>query len=107
MIDRKLVFHQPVKNDLKTCDNIRRIATGQGDNHTTSCLLDYPNLKEYYKLIAIDLRKQQKLDADPKAIKQINLTRNLGRDGNTQRFFVIEEAKEKVLYFSKGTVKVL
>ena len=77
MIDRNFFFHQPVKNDLKTCDNIRKIATGQGDNHTTSCLLDYPNLKEYYKLIEIDLRKQQKLDADPKAIKQINLTRNL------------------------------
>ena len=77
MIDRNFFFHQPVKIDLKTCDNIRKIATGQGDNHTTSCLLDYPNLKEYYKLIEIDLRKQQKLDADPKAIKQINLTRNL------------------------------
>ena len=59
--------------------------------------------KECYKLIAIDLSKQQKLDADPKAIQQINFTGNLERDGNTQIFFIIEGAKETILGFSKGT----
>ena len=47
------------------------------------CLLSYSYIKEYYKLIAIDLRKQEKLDADPKAIQQINFTGNLDRGGNT------------------------
>ena len=41
MIDRQNFFDKPVKNDLRTCDNIRKIATGQGDDYTTSCLLDY------------------------------------------------------------------
>ena len=107
MIDGRNFFDQPIKNDLKTYDNIRKIATGQGDDYTTVCLLDYPYLKNYYKLIAIDLSKQQKLDADPKAIQQINFTGNLDRAEGSTMFFIIEEAKETVLDFSKGTVKVL
>ena len=58
-------------------------------------------------MIAIDLSKQQKLDADPKAIKQINFTGNLDRAEGSTMFFIIEEAKKMVLDFSKGTVKVL
>ena len=58
-------------------------------------------------MIAIDSSKQESLDADPKAIQEINFTANLDRDGNTTMFFIIEEAKETVLDFSQGTVKVL
>ena len=58
-------------------------------------------------MLAIDLSKQQALDADPRAIQQINFMANLDRDGNTTTFFVIEEAKDTVLDFSQGTVKVL
>ena len=58
-------------------------------------------------MIAIDLNKQQALDADPRAIQQINSTANLDRDGNTTMFFIIKEAKETILDFSQGTVKVL
>ena len=68
IIDRKFFFDQTVKNDLKTYDNIRKISSGQGDDYTTACLLDYPYFEEYYKLIAIDLSKQKKLNADPKAM---------------------------------------
>ena len=65
-------------------------------------------IKKYYKLIAINLSNQQKLDADTKTIQQINFTQNLDRDDNTRIFCVIEEARKKtVLDFSKGTVKVL
>ena len=80
---------------------------GQGDNYTTGCLLDYPYFKKYYKLIVIDLSKQQKLDTDSKAIQQINFTGNLDRAEGLKMFFIIEEAKQIVLDFSKGTVKVL
>ena len=59
-----------------------------------------------YKMIAINLSKQQALDADPKAIQQITFTANLDRAGNTRIFFIIEEAKEIVLDFPQGTVKV-
>ena len=58
-------------------------------------------------MFAIDLSTQQELDADPRAIQQINFTANLDRVGNTTMSFIIEEAKETVIEFSKGTVKVL
>ena len=58
-------------------------------------------------MIAIDLSKQQGLDANPRAIQEINFTANLDKTGNTKMFFIIEQAKENVLDFSQGTVKVL
>ena len=79
----------------------------QKDDYTTGCLLDYIYFKNYYKMIVVDLSKQQALDADPKAIQQINFTANLDRAGNTTVFFIIEEVEETVLDFSQGTVKVL
>ena len=72
IIDGRNFFNKPVRNDLRTYDNIRKITIGQCDDYTTDCLLDYPDFKKYCKLIAIDLSKQQKLDSDPKAIQQIN-----------------------------------
>ena len=98
---------QTIKNDLRTYDNIWKIASGQGDDYTTGCLLDYPYFEEYYKLIAIDLSKQQKQDADAKAIQQINFTGNLNIAECGTMFFINEDVKETVLNFSKGTVKVL
>ena len=76
LIDGRNFFDEPIKNDKRAYDNIRKIATGQGDNYTTGCLLDYIYFKENNKLIVIHLSKQQKLDADPKAIQQINFTGN-------------------------------
>ena len=61
---------------MRTYDNIRKIETGHVDDYTTSCLLDYVYFKNYYKIIAIDLSKQQALNADPKAIQQIYFTEN-------------------------------
>ena len=71
------------------------------------CLLDYPYFLENYKMIAIDLSKQQATDDDPRAIQQINFTAYLDRAGNAKMFFIIEEAKESLLDFSQGTIKVL
>ena len=107
MIDEKNFFDQPVKNDKVTYENIRKVTIGHGDDYTTDCLLDYTYLKKYYKMIALDLFKQQVLDADPKAIQQIYFTANLDRAGNTRFYFILEEAKETVSEFSHGTVKVL
>ena len=58
-------------------------------------------------MITIYLSKQQALDADPKAIQQINFTANLDRAGNTRFYFILEKVKETVFEFSQGTVKVL
>ena len=106
-IDRKNFFDQLINNMMKTYENIRKITIGQGDDYTTGCLLDYTYFKKYYKMIAVDLSKQQALDADPKAIQQINFTANLDKDGNTRFYFILEKAKETVFEFSQGSVKVL
>ena len=79
MIDGQNFLNSPVKNDLRTYDNILIIVVGQGDDCTTGCLLFYNYFNKYYKMIAIYLSKQQPLDADPKAIQQINFTGNLNR----------------------------
>ena len=81
------------KNDKVTYENIRKIVTGWGDDYTTGCLLDYIYFKKYYKMIAVDLSKQQALDVDPKSIQQINFTANLDRAGNRRFYFILEEAK--------------
>ena len=107
MINSENFFDQPIKNNKVTYDNIRKIATGQVDDYTTGCLLDYPYFVNTYKIIAVDLSRQQALDADPRAIQQINFTANLDRAGNTRVYFILEEAKETILDFSQGTVKVL
>ena len=107
MIDVKNFFNQPINNDYKTHENVKNIATGKGDGYTTGCLLGYPYFKENYKTIAIDLSKQQALDADPRATQQISFTSNLDGARNTTMFFINEEAQETVSDFSQGTVKVL
>ena len=84
---------------IKTYENIRKIAIGQGNDYTRGCLLDYTYFKKSYKMIAINLSKQQALDADPRAIQQINFTENLNRTGNTRIYFILEEAKETVFEF--------
>ena len=107
MINGEKFFDQPVKDNKVTYQNIRKIATAQGDDYATGCLLDYPYFKDSYKMIAIDLSKQEALDTNPRAIQQINFTTNVDRAGNTRIYFILEEAKETILDFSQGTVKVL
>ena len=107
MINGENIFDQPIKNNKVTYENIKKIATGQGDDYTTGCLLDYPYFKDSYKMIAVDLSKQQALDAGPRAVQQINFTANLERASNTRIYFILEEAKQTILNFAQGTVKVL
>ena len=102
MIDDRNFVDQPINSTSKTHENIRKIATGKGDDYTTGCLLDYPYFKENYKMIAIDLTRQNELDADPRAIQKINFTANLDRAGNTTIFFIIEEAKETIFNFHRA-----
>ena len=101
MIDGQKFFDQPTEKDLRTYSNIRKITIGQRDDYTTGSLLDYTYFKENYQSIAIDLNKQQALDADPKAKQQINFTGNLNRPEQTTMFFVTEEVKETTLDFSQ------
>ena len=64
-------YDQAINDSIKQYDEIRKISTGQGDDYTTGCLLDFAYFENHYRLIAIDLSKQKALDADPKAIQKI------------------------------------
>ena len=69
LIDGRNFYDQPINDLVKQYDEIRKTATGQGDDYTTGCLLDYQYFKDHYNLIAVDLRKQKKLDPDSSAIQ--------------------------------------
>ena len=73
MIDGQNVFDQPVKNNLRTFDNIRKISIGQGDDYTTDRILDHNYFNEYYKMIVIDLSKQQHFVMIQKQYKKLIL----------------------------------
>ena len=87
----KTFFDQPIKDNKVTYQNIIKVATGKGDDYTTDCLLDYPYFRDDYKMIAIDLSRQQALDLDPRKIQQIDFTANLDREGDTRVYFILEE----------------
>ena len=101
MVDGQNFFERAINNDFKTYENIRKIATGQGDDYTTGCLLDYLYFKETYKMIKIDLSKQQALEIHPRAIQQINFTANLNRSGYTTIIFILKKHKKLSQTFHK------
>ena len=90
---------------IKQYDEIRKIATGQGDDYRTGCLLDYQYFKDHYNLITIDLCKQKELGAYLRAIQQIEFYGMLKT--NLQVCTILEKSKDTTLQFSKGTAKVL
>ena len=71
LIDGRNFYDQPINDSIRKYNEIRKIATGKGDNYATGCLLDYDYFKKNYQLIAVDLSKQKEIDADPRAIQQI------------------------------------
>ena len=73
-IDDRNFYDQPINDSVKQYDEIRKISTGQGDDYTTGCLLDFSYFEKSYRLIAVDLSKQKALDADSRAIQQIIFT---------------------------------
>ena len=84
---------------------MRKISTGQDDDYTTGCLLEFAYFEKNYRLIIADLSKQKALDVDPKAIQQIIFT---GKTDNQIRvYYILEQSKNTILEFSKGTAKVL
>ena len=71
LIDGRNFYGQPINDLIKQYDGIKKIRRGKRDNYTTGCLLDYQYFKNHYKLIAVDLCKQKELNADSRAIQQI------------------------------------
>ena len=84
--------------------------TKLGDDYATGCLLDFAYFEKNYRLIAVDLSKQKALDADSKAIQQIIFTGKIKATADDTRviiYYILEQSKETILEFSKGTTKVL
>ena len=109
-IDGRNFYDQPINDSIKQYDEIRKISTGQGDDYTTGCLLNFAYFKKSYRLIAADLSKQKALDADLRAIQQIIFTGKIkATEANTRViiYYILEKSKETILEFSKGTTKVL
>ena len=104
-IDGRNFYDQPINDSIKQYDEVRKISTGQGDDYTTGCLLDFAYFEKNYRLIAADLSKQKALDADPKAIQQIIFTGET--DNQIRIYYILEQLKKTMLQFSKGTTKVL
>ena len=110
MIDGRNFYDQPINDDITKYNEVRKVATGKGDDYTTGCLLDFAYYKDHYKLIAADLSRQKALDGDPKSIQQINFKCQIDGDANNKRhlFFVTERPKKTVLEFSQNVnLKVL
>ena len=105
LIDGRNFYDQPINDRIKQYDKIRKIATGQGDDYATGCLLDFQYFKDHSNLVAIDLSKQKELDADSRAIQQIEFYGMLKT--KSQVCTVLEKSKETTLQFSKATANVL
>ena len=75
---------QGINDLIKQYGKVRKVLTGQGDDYTTECLLDYAYFKDNYRLITVDLSKQEALDADPRGIQQIIFQAAIGRVDNTK-----------------------
>ena len=104
-IDGRNFYHQAINDSIKQYDEIRKISTGQGDDYTTGCLLHVAYFEKKYRLIAADLSKQKPLDADSRAIQQIIFTGKAS--AGVMIYYILEQSKEAILQFSKGTTKVL
>ena len=104
-IDGRNFHDQPINDSIKQHHEIRKISTGQCDNYTTGCLLDFSYFEKNYRLIAADLIKQKVLDADSRATQQIIF---IGKTCESSViYYIYEKSEETILEFSKGTTKVL
>ena len=98
LIDGRNFYDQPINDIIKQYDEIRKTATGQWDDYTTGCLLDYQYFKNHCNLTAIDLSKQKELYADSRAVQQIEFYGMLKT--NLQVCTVLQKSKETTLKFS-------
>ena len=104
IIDGRNFYDNPIESDIEKYRELKKEMIGKGGNYTTGSLLDHNCFQKHYKLVAADLSKQKELDADPRAIQQIEFKYMLGTDSKI--YWVLKKSKETILEFYKGTVKV-
>ena len=104
IIDGRNFYDNPIESDIEKYTELKKVMIGKGEDYTTGSLLDFNYFDKHYKLVAVDLSKQKELDADPRAIQQIEFKYMLGT--NSTIYWVLKKSKETILEFYKGTVKV-
>ena len=104
IIDGRNFYDNPIESDIEKYRELKKVMIGKGEDYTTGSLLDFNYFDKHYKLVAVDLSKQKELDADPRAIQQIEFKYMLGT--NSTIYWVLQKSKETILEFYKGTVKV-
>ena len=104
IIDGRNFYDNPIESDIEKYRELKKVMIGKGEDFTTGSLFDFNYFDKHYKLVAVDLSKQKELDADPRAIQQIEFKYMLRT--NSTIYWVLEKSKETILEFYKGTVKV-
>ena len=104
IIDGRNFYDNPIESDIEKYRELKKVMIAKGEDYTTGSLLDFNYFDQHYKLVAVDLSKQKELDADPRAIQQIEFEYMLGT--NSTIYWVLEKSKETILEFYKGTVKL-
>ena len=104
IIDGRNFYDNPIESDIEKYRELKKVMIGKGEDYTTGSLLDFNYFDKHYKLVAVDLSKQKEIDADPRAIQQIEFKYMLGT--NSTIYWVLQKSKETILEFYKGTVKV-
>ena len=104
IIDGRTFYDNPIESDIEKYRELKKVMIEKGEDYTTGYLLDYDYFKKNYRLAAVDFSKQKELDADPRAIQQIEFKYML--ETNSTIYWVLEKSKETILEFYKGTVKV-
>ena len=104
IIDGRNFYDNPIESDIEKYRELKKVMIGKGEDYTTRSLLDFNYFDKHYKLVAVDLSRQKELDADPRAIQQIEFKYMLGTDSTI--YWVLEKSREIILEFYKGAVKV-
>ena len=104
IIDGRNFYDNPIESDIEKYRELKKVMIGKGKDYLTGSLFDFNYFDKNYKLVAVDLSKQKELDADPRAIQQIEIKYMLGT--NSTIYSVLEKSKETILEFEKGTVKL-
>ena len=97
-IDGRSFYDQPINDLIKQYDEIRKISTGQGDDYTTDCLLDFVYFEKNYKLIAVDLSKQKVLDVDSRSVQLIIFTGKIKVEANNTKVIITLLKSQKKQY---------
>ena len=97
IIDGRNFYYNPIESDIEKYRELKKVLIGKGEDYTTGFLLDFNYFLKHYKLVAVDLSKQKELDADPRAIQQIEFKYRLQTDSTI--YWVLEKSKETILEF--------